>query len=171
MTVTFHVLSDYSWMILLSLLDHYLVFLGANVIRLDHTQLLFHSISLLSDHLWCDEVFSAAWVLILHVWAILTSGELTVLRHTDRVLIQGGLHQEFTVLDADTWPTINTLILQAGIRSRHRVLCSRVTHVSTEWARRLAYLLISNRLIMQVVILFCHLCFCAHNSKFSFFLN
>ena len=84
-TVTLHVFSDNSRMILLGLLYHYLVFLGAYVIRLDHAQLLLHGVPLLSDHLWRNHVFGATRFLAR---AILTARELTVLRHTDRMLIQ-----------------------------------------------------------------------------------
>ena len=170
MTVTLHVFSDNSRVILLGLLDHYLVFLRANVIRLDHTQLLLHSVPLLSDMLWRNHVFAATWVLIFHSCAILTCRKLAVLWHTDRVLVQWGLHQEFTILNADARSTINTLVLETGIGSCHRVLCSWVTHISTEWARRLAYLLFTNWLIMQVVILFSHLCFCVCAQLKIFFL-
>ena len=108
-------------MILLGLLYHYLVFLGAYVIRLDHAQLLLHGVPLLSDHLWRNHVFGATRFLTR---AILTARELTVLRHTDRMLIQRGLHQEFTVLNADARSTINALVLETGIGPCHRVLCS-----------------------------------------------
>lgn len=71
------------------------------------------------DHVWGHHV-----VLNPRLRDVLGGRKLAVLGHTDGMLVQRGLHEEFAVFHADTRATVDTLIFQALLRSSNRVLRS-----------------------------------------------
>jgi len=94
--------------------------------------------------LLCDHIGRVLLIIsvssILHGRAkiiLLTSRELAVLGHVDRVLIEGRLQQELRVFDANRRSTINARILKTGLGSRNSILGSGVTDVGAQRAWRL----------------------------------
>ena len=86
--------------------------------------------------------------------SIVAGGEFAVLSHADRVLIEGGLHEELAILNTHGRSTIDAWVIHAVLRARNSVLCCRVADVCPEWAWRSIGVC---RGLLQIVILFVHL--------------
>ena len=136
MTVTFTVLRrDVVLLILCDLLSLDSVTLRADMVRLDHTQLLLHLVSLLSDEVRSDQFVGTARVGILEA-VLLTIGKFAVLGHADRVLCQRGLEKKFAILDANGRSSIDTLVFKTSLGSGNCVLGRRVADVCAKRSRR-----------------------------------
>ena len=149
-TVTFHVFGNAAPMVLLCLLDYHLVLLWA----IQAVRVVLHHAVLLSDHI--RRVFLS---ISLHGRAkivLLASREFAVLRHVDRVLVEGRLQHELRVFNSNRRSTINIWIFKTGLGSRNRILGSWVTDVGAQRAWRLVVRV--HRVFLQVLVLLLMLC-------------
>ena len=118
------------------LLDHDRFFLGLDLVVVLGA-LHFHQLRAAIHHLF-PHAFDS-WLVVILVWC----RKFAVLGLTDRVLIQGWLHQKLAVFNAHTRSSVNPMvILYTRLGSRHRVLRGWVTYVSPRvtLAHRLAIL-------------------------------
>ena len=136
MTVTLTVLRcDVVLLIVCDLLSLDSISLRTDMVRLDHTQLLLHLVSLLGNNVWSDQFVGAARVDILEA-VLLTIGKLAVLGHADGVLCERGLEKKFTIFDANGRSSIDTLVFETSLGPGNCVLGRRVADVGAKRTRR-----------------------------------